>query len=60
MSKPLNRCAHCEGKFGLVSHFHFGRRFCRKACKVKFAARRARERDELVKWLTGFAPMASR
>ena len=60
MSKPLYRCAHCAGKFGLVSHSHFGHRFCRKACKEKLAARRARERDDLIKWLTGFAPLASR
>ncbi len=60
MSKPLYRCDHCAGKFGLVSHSHFGRRFCRKACKQKFAAKRARERDDLVAWLSGFAPLTSR
>ena len=51
MSKSLNRCAHCGGKFGLVSHSHLGQRFCRKACKEEFVARRARERDSLIKWL---------
>jgi hypothetical protein len=60
MSKPLNRCAYCGGKFGLVSHPSFGQRFCRKVCKEKFVARRARHRDDLVKWLTGFAPLINR
>jgi hypothetical protein len=60
MIKPRNRCAHCEGKFGLVSHYHLGQRFCRKICKEKFVAKRARERENLIKWLTGFAPLTSR
>ena len=60
MSKQLNRCIHCGGKFGLVSHSHFGPRFCRKTCKEKFVARRVRERDNLIKRLTGFSPLASR
>jgi hypothetical protein len=60
MSKSVNRCAHCGGKFGLVSHFYFGRRFCRKACREKFVARTAREREHVFKWFNGFGPVASR
>jgi hypothetical protein len=30
MSKSENRCANCGGKFGLVCHYHWGMRFCRK------------------------------
>ena len=59
MSKPLNRCAHCGGKFGLVSYPHPGQRFCRKAREEEFVVRRARERDNLIKWLTGSVPPLS-
>ena len=60
MSKIDNRCAHCGGKFGLVSHSHFGQRFCRKGCKEKFVTKAARERMHFLKWFTGLAPLTSR
>jgi hypothetical protein len=43
MTRFDNRCANCGGKFGLVSHQHWSRRFCCKACKSTFLARTARE-----------------
>ena len=42
MTKLENRCASCGGKFGLVCHYHWGLRFCRKACKTSFLRRRRR------------------
>jgi len=42
MSKLQNRCASCAGKFGLVSHYHWGVRFCCKACKSSYLRRRRR------------------
>ena len=30
MTKSENRCSYCGGKFGLVCHYHWGLRFCRK------------------------------
>jgi hypothetical protein len=41
MTKLENRCANCGGKFGLVSHHHWGLRFCRKPCKDNFLAKTA-------------------
>src|SRR6266446_1729103 len=38
-----NRCANCGGKFGLVSHHHWGLRFCHKACKHNFLAKTAKD-----------------
>jgi hypothetical protein len=38
-----NRCAKCGGKFGLVSHHHWGLRFCHKACKDNFLAKTAKD-----------------
>jgi hypothetical protein len=43
MTKLENRCSNCGGKFGLVSYHHWGRRFCRKACKANFLAKTARD-----------------
>jgi hypothetical protein len=42
MTKLENRCASCGGKFGLVCHYHWGLRFCCKACKTSFLQRRRR------------------
>jgi hypothetical protein len=42
MIKLENRCASCGGKFGLVSHYYWGLRFCRKACKTAFLQKRRR------------------
>ena len=38
MTKSENRCTNCGSKFGLVSHHHWGLRFC-KACKAGFLAK---------------------
>jgi hypothetical protein len=32
----MKRCDHCGGRFGLVSHRHLWKRFCRKRCKQKY------------------------
>jgi hypothetical protein len=42
MAKLDNRCASCAGKFGLVCYYHWGLRFCCKACKTSFLRRRRR------------------
>jgi hypothetical protein len=50
-----NRCANCGGKFGLVSHHHWGLRFCHKACKDNFLAKTAKNYACLRRWF-GFLP----
>jgi hypothetical protein len=50
MRRSENQCAHCGGKFGLVSHNHWGLRFCRKACKRAFLAKTARDHLRMRKW----------
>jgi hypothetical protein len=55
MRKPENRCADCGGKLGLVSHHHWGLRFCRKACKDHFRAKSARDHARMRKWFGFFA-----
>jgi hypothetical protein len=48
----MKRCDWCGGKFGLICHRHYGKRFCRKPCKAAHVRRR---RDilsaRLVHWL---------
>jgi hypothetical protein len=51
MSKFVNRCANCGGKFGLVSYEHRGLRFCRKACRDTFVEKAAKQHARLRKWL---------
>jgi hypothetical protein len=50
-----NRCANCGAKFGLVSHHHWGLRFCRKACKDNLLAKTAKDYACLRRWF-GFLP----
>jgi hypothetical protein len=37
-----NRCDCCGGKFGLVSHSSWSRRFCSKLCKKVYRAESSR------------------
>ena len=55
MTKAENRCAHCGGKLGLVSHHYWGLRFCRKSCKADFLAASAKDHARIRKWF-GFLP----
>ena len=50
MTKLENRCTTCGGRFGLISHQHWGLRFCRKACKDNFLAKAAKDRSRMRKW----------
>jgi hypothetical protein len=59
MRKPENRCADCGGKLGLVSHHHWGLRFCRKACKDHFRAKSARDHARIRKWFGFYARTAA-
>lgn len=40
-SGAANRCAICEGKFGLVRHYCWRTAFCSRKCADRFQARRA-------------------
>jgi hypothetical protein len=51
MAKLENRCATCGGKFGLVTHHHWGLRFCRKICKANYLAKAAKDHARLRRWL---------
>jgi hypothetical protein len=55
MTKSENRCSYCGGKFGLVCHYHWGLRFCRKACKDNFLAKTAKDHACMRRWF-GFLP----
>ena len=55
MTKSENRCADCGSKLGLVSHHHWGLRFCRKACKDNFLAKSAQDHARMRKWFGFFA-----
>jgi hypothetical protein len=50
MSKMDNRCAYCGGRFGLICHYHWGLRFCRKTCKTSFLAKTAKDHARMRRW----------
>jgi hypothetical protein len=54
VTKFENRCANCGGRFGLVSHHHWGMRFCRKSCKDAFLVKAANDYARMRKWF-GFS-----
>jgi len=35
----MKRCDWCGGRFGLIVHRHWARRFCKRRCKVSYIAR---------------------
>jgi hypothetical protein len=38
----MKRCHHCGRRFGLISHRHLWKRFCRKRCKENYLTAQAR------------------
>jgi hypothetical protein len=37
----MERCCHCQGRFGLVSHRYLRKRFCSKECLGTYKRKRA-------------------
>ena len=58
MTTLENRCTKCGGRFGLVSHHHWGLRFCRKVCKESYLAKAALDHARVRKWF-GFLSRAA-
>ena len=51
------RCAVCDGKFGLVRHYHWHTPLCSRKCIDRFRARGESDRNWL-SWLQiGFSPL---
>jgi hypothetical protein len=44
-------CAHCGGRFGLVTHRWWGNKFCKRACRDNYIREAALDRDALRRWL---------
>jgi hypothetical protein len=44
-----NRCAICDGKFGLVRHYSWRTALCSKKCAERFKARREEDRRWLLR-----------
>jgi hypothetical protein len=39
----MKRCDFCGGRFGLISHRHLWKRFCRKRCKENYLTTQAQK-----------------
>jgi hypothetical protein len=48
--RPREGCAHCGGRFGLVTYRWWGSRFCKKACKDAHLREAALGRHKLLGW----------
>jgi hypothetical protein len=45
-----NRCAHCGGRFGMVTHRWWGNKFCKRTCKNAYLRELALGRDKICRW----------
>jgi hypothetical protein len=45
-----NRCAHCGGRFGMVTHRWWGNKFCKRTCKNAYLREIAVGRDKICRW----------
>ena len=45
-----NRCAHCGGRFGMVTHRWWGNKFCKRTCKNAYLSELALGRDKICSW----------
>jgi hypothetical protein len=45
-----NRCGHCGGRFGMVTHRWWGNKFCKRTCKDAYLRELVLGRDEIGRW----------
>jgi hypothetical protein len=45
-----NRCAHCGGRFGMVTHRCWGNKFCKRTCKNAYLRELALGGDKIRRW----------
>ncbi len=45
--EPINRCAICDGSFGLIRHYSWRTALCSKKCVDRFKSRKENDR----RWL---------
>jgi hypothetical protein len=49
----MQRCCHCHGRFGLVTHRYLFKRFCSKECLGTYKRRLAAAiRERATRWLS--------
>ena len=44
-------CAHCGGRFGLVTHRWWRNKFCKRTCRDNYIREVALDRDAIRRWL---------
>jgi hypothetical protein len=49
-ARVVNTCAHCGGRFGMVTHRWWGSKFCKRACKGTYLRELALGRDQIGRW----------
>src|SRR5580704_5877328 len=55
----MQRCCHCQGRFGLVSYRRLSKRFCSKDCRDSYRPNLAAIRELASRWFsTHFAFVA--
>jgi hypothetical protein len=54
-AKIATSCAHCGGRFGMVTHRWWGNKFCKRTCKDEYLRELALGRDKICRWF-GFLP----
>jgi hypothetical protein len=46
-----NRCDHCGGRFGMVTHHWWGKKFCNRTCKGAYLSELALSRERIRGWV---------
>jgi hypothetical protein len=46
-----NRCDHCRGRFGMVTHRWWGKKFCNRTCKGAYLSELALSRERIRSWV---------
>lgn len=49
-----NRCDHCGGRFGMVTHYWWGKKFCNRTCKGAYLSELALSREKIRSWVRSF------
>jgi len=48
--RPRQRCSHCGGPFGMVTHRWWGSKFCKRRCKEAYLREIMLDRSMIGRW----------
>jgi hypothetical protein len=49
-TQKRRHCDHCGGRFGMVTHRWWGKKFCKRACKQAYFRQMTLDCDPIRRW----------